>query len=282
MANDSWIISLGLREKQFHWIDMVISFSQCVIHFLNFMLLSFIALQVLNSTIEEQQREIDNLKLELDTIKTENEHLSGEKTSQFSQLQNLQSLKTQNEGLVQDLREMGQKNMELTHKVSHLEAKLKEASNSKEQIELIDNLKTKLGKLHKERSVAVEKEEFYQKQIGDLRYEVETLKEKVQSIEVTKDRVLEEYYRVLSELKYLKKNYSSDSNNKNFKEFVKLKREVAMLREENLEFRRGIKPVSSTSSAASLPMLRFEVDTPLKSGGKKGHKPKKTPSLTSN
>lgn len=240
-------------------------------------------IEVLNSEIEDQKRIIANLNLEIDTLKTQNEHLSGEKTSQFSQLQNMQSLKSQNMTLVQDLKAMDQKNIELMHKISHLEAQLKEATSSKEHVELIDNLKTKLAKLHKERSVAVEKEEFYQKQIGDLRYEVETLKEKVQSAEVTKDRVLEEYYKVLSELQYLKRNYSNDSNSKNFKDFVKLKREVAVLREENEEFKRGLKPVTSSSSATSLPMLRFEVDAPIRPGGtKKGHKPKKALSLTSN
>jgi chromosome segregation ATPase len=238
-------------------------------------------LQVLNVKVEEQQREITNLKLEIEALSSENDHLSGEKSSQFSQLQDLQSFKSQNENLTQDLKSMAQKNMELTHKISHLEARLKEASNSKEQVELIDNLKTKLGKLHKERSVAVEKEEFYQKQIGDLRYEVETLKQKVQSVEVTKDRVLEEYYKVLSELQYLKKNYNNEKSDKNFKDFVKLKREVVELREENLEYRKGIKGIVSCSSASSLPMLKFEVDTPLvKSGSKKkGQRTKKAASL---
>ena len=239
--------------------------------------------QILNVKVEEQQREIMNLKLEVETLSAENDHLSGEKSSQFSQLQDLHSYKSQNENLAQDLKSMAQKNIELTHKISHLEARLKEASNSKEQVELIDNLKNKLGKLHKERSVAVEKEEFYQKQIGDLRYEVETLKQKIQSVEVTKDRVLDEYYKVLSELQYLRKTYSSEKNDKNFKDFVKLKREVAELREENLEYRKGIKGIVSSGSAASLPMLKFEVDTPLvkSDGRKKGHRSRKANSLTS-
>lgn len=240
-------------------------------------------IEALNSDIEEQRQKNYELNREIEMLKAENEHMSSEKSNQFSQLQGLHSLKNQNENLAQDLKSMAHKNMELSHKITQLEAKLKEASNTRDQVDLIDSLKNKLAKLHKERSVSVEKEEYYQKQIGDLQYEIKTLKEKVQSAEVTKERVLEEYYKVVAELQYVKKNYSADSNNKNFKEFVKLKRDFALLKEENNELRKGKLSMVSGGSVISLPMLKFEGDMPLvKSGSrKKGHKQKKSLSITS-
>ncbi|WAR12736.1 hypothetical protein MAR_026916 [Mya arenaria] len=235
-------------------------------------------LEVLVAEIEDQRRIISDLRMELDAVKKENEELSGEKTTQFSQIQGLQSLKSQNEALAQDLKSMAHKNMELSHKVMKLEADLKESSNTRDQMELIDHLKNKLAKLHKERSVAVEKEEYYQKQIGDMRYEIEKMGEKLQSVEVTKDRVLEEYYKVIAELQYLKKNYSSDTQNKNFKDFVKIKREVASLKDENQQLKHMHKAVFTTGSNTNLPMLRFEADVPVvkTSGSKKSSKSKKS------
>jgi len=223
------------------------------------------------------------LRMELDALRDENEHLTGEKSSQFSQIQGLQSLKSQNEALAQDLKSMAHKNMELSHKIMKLEADLKEASSTKDQMELIDNLKNKLGKLHKERSVAAEKEQFYQKQAGDLKYEIESLREKLQSAEVTKDRVLEEYYKVIGELEYLKKHHSTDTKNKNFKDFVKIKREMASLKEENNQLKHMHKAVFTTGSNTNLPMLRFEADVPVvkPEGSKKSTKSKKSASVTS-
>lgn len=240
-------------------------------------------LQVLNAQIEDQKRIIVDLRFEVEVLQTENQDLSGEKMFQFSQMQGLQSLKSANESLTHDLKSMSHKNTEFTHKISQLEAQLKETSNTKEQMALIDSLKNKLGKLHKERSVAVEKDEFYQKEVGDLRYEIEALKEKLKNTEVTKDRVLEEYYNVHAELQYLKKNYMMDHNNKNFKEFVKLKREVGLLHEENSELKRANKLAMPVGSVTSLPMLRFEVDQPAVKarGSKKGHKSKNPHCITS-
>ncbi|XP_052230608.1 coiled-coil domain-containing protein 18-like isoform X2 [Dreissena polymorpha] len=240
-------------------------------------------MEVLMTEIEDQKRVIANLQMELNAVKDENEQLSGEKTSQFSQIQSLQTLKSQNEALAQDLKAMAHKNMELQFRVSKLEADLKEASNTKDQAELIDNLKTKLAKLHKERSIATEKEEYYQKNIGDLKYEVEKLREKLHSAEVTKDRVLDEYHRLNAELQHMKKNQSADSQNKNFKDFVKLKREVVNLKEENSELKQLHKAVFTTGSNTHLPMLRFEHDVPVvkSSASKTSTKSKKSVSVTS-
>ena len=218
---------------------------------------------MLNAELEDSKRISGDLKIEVEALRSENEQLSGEKYSQFSQIQSLQSMKQQNEALAQDLKSMAQKNMELQHKISQLEAEVKEISAAREHIDLIDNLKHKLSKLHKEKSIMAEKEEFYQKHIGELKYEIEKLKEKIQNAEVTKDRVLEEYYKVHSELQYVKRHSSSDSQSANFKDFVRLKRQVALLKEENLELKRTGKHIGASSSTASLPMLRFEQDSPI-------------------
>lgn len=217
-----------------------------------------ISLQLLNAEISNHKRIITDLQMEVDALKSENQQLSGEKTSQFSQIQSLQSLKTQNENLAQDLKEMAHKNMALSSKVTKLEQELKEMSNTPDQLELIENLKNKLSKLHKERSVAVEKEGYYQKQIGDLKYEVEVLREQLKGAEVTKERVLEEYYKLTAELNYLRKNQKVESENKNFKDFVKLKRELAHVKDENQQLKEMSKGVLISGSKTNLPMLRFE------------------------
>lgn len=222
----------------------------------------FVFSQVLNAEISNQKRIIGDLEMEVAALKSENEQISGEKTTQFSQIQSLQSLKTQNENLAQDLKEMAHKNMALSHKVMKLEVELKEVSSTPDQIELIDNLKNKLSKLHKERSVAVEKEEYYMKQIGDMKYEVDTLKEKLKSAETTRDRVLDEYYKLSAELNYLRKNQASESDNRNFKDFVKLKRDFAAVKDENQQLKQMHKAVFVSGQNTNLPMLRFEMGDP--------------------
>lgn len=222
----------------------------------------YFCFKVLNAEVINQKRIVGDLQIELDALRSENEQLSGEKTSQFSQIQGLQSLKTQNESLAEDLKEMAHKNMALSQKVMKLEGELKELSSTPDQIELIENLKNKLAKLHKERSVSAEKEEYYQKLTGDLKYEVETLREKLQGAETTKERVLEEYYKLTAELNFLRKNRSTENESKNFKDFVKLKREFAHVKEENDHLKHMHKAVYVTGNSTNLPMLRFEPSDP--------------------
>ena len=231
---------------------------------------------MLGIEIDDFKRIIADLKMEIEALKDENEQLSGEKNSQFSQLQNLQELRTQNDTLSNDYKSVLQKNVELKHKIDKLEFDLKEsvANNISDQTQLIENLKNKLGKLHKERSISSEKEQFYERNIGDLKYEIARLEEKLQSAEVTKDRILEEYYKVQKELEYMKKMYSSDSKQKHFKDFVKLKREINNLKDENQELKKATKALSTSSgSVLSLPMLRYEPAEPmLKSHGERKKK----------
>lgn len=241
-------------------------------------------MEMMAAEAEDFKRVISDLTMEVDALRDENRKITGEKHSQFSQIQSLQSLKESNESLANELKAMTQKNFELSHKCSRLESDLQEASTAKDQADLIDQLKNKLAKLHKERSIVNEKEEFYQKQIGDLKYEVQRLLEKVQNAEVTKDRVLEEYHKVNAELQHLKRTYSNNSQHKNFKEFVKLKREVAYLKEENQDLRHNSKfHMSSNESTASLPMLRYEPtqEMLIKAAAERKSKPRKTQSLTS-
>lgn len=231
---------------------------------------------MLGIEIDDFKRIIADLKMEIEALKEENERLSGEKNTQFSQLQNLQDLRTQNDTLSNDYKSVLQKNVELKHKIDKLEFDLKEAStnNISDQTQLIENLKNKLAKLHKERSISSEKEQFYERTIGDLKYEIARLEEKLQSAEVTKDRILEEYHKVLKELEYMKKMYSSDSQQKHFKDFVKLKREINSLKDENQELKKATKALSTSSgSVLSLPMLRYEPAEPaLKSHGERKKK----------
>ena len=231
---------------------------------------------MLGIEIDDFKRIIADLKMEIEALKDENERLSGEKNTQFSQLQNLQDLRTQNDTLSNDYKSVLQKNVELKHKIDKLEYELKEAStnNISDQTQLIENLKNKLAKLHKERSISSEKEQFYERTIGDLKYEIARLEEKLQSAEVTKDRILEEYHKVLKELEYMKKMYSSDSQQKHFKDFVKLKRENNSLKDENQELKKATKALSTSSgSVLSLPMLRYEPAEPaLKPHGERKKK----------
>ena len=240
---------------------------------------------MLGIEIDDFKRIIADLKMEIEMLKEENEQLSGEKNTQFSQLQNLQELRTQNDTLSNDYKSVLQKNVELKHKIDKLEFDLKEASanNMSDQTHLIENLKNKLAKLHKERSISSEKEQFYERTIGDLKYEIAKLEEKLQSAEVTKDRILEEYHKVVKELEYLRKMYSNDTQQKHFKDFVKLKREINCLKDENLELKRATKAMSTSSgSVLSLPMLRYEPEEPvLKPHGERKKKSSSSKSIKS-
>lgn len=218
---------------------------------------------MLGIEIDDFKRIIADLKMEIDALKAENEQLSGEKNSQFSQIQSLKDLRSQNETLSNDYKSVLQKNVELSHKIDKLEFELKEASTTSDQTQLIENLKNKLAKLHKERSISTEKEHYYERTVGNLKYEIRQLEEKLQSAEVTKDRILEEYYKVQNDLQYMKKIYSSDSQQKHFKDFVKLKREINSLKDENQELKKATKSVSASSSVYSLPMLKYEPPEPV-------------------
>ena len=218
---------------------------------------------MLGIEIGDFKRIIADLKMEIEALKAENEQLSGEKNSQFSQIQSLQDLRTQNETLSNDYKSVLQKNVELSHKIDKLEFELKEASTTSDQTQLIENLKNKLAKLHKERSISTEKEHYYERTVGNLKYEIKQLEEKLQSAEVTKDRILEEYYKVQNDLQYMKKMYSSDSQQKHFKDFVKLKREINSLKDENQELKKATKSISASSSVYSLPMLKYEPQEPV-------------------
>lgn len=149
----------------------------------------------------------------------------------------LQGLKAQNEALQQHVKELEQKKHEMEHRISRLEAEVVEKSQDADKVKLIDNLRLKLEKLHKEKADHLTRITVNEAEIQDLTRENEQLKGSLIQLEKEKEKLASEFRNVLYELQTLRKQLSHDNEKKTFRDYVMVKREVNMLREENAVLR---------------------------------------------
>ncbi|XP_067651417.1 protein Spindly-like [Haliotis asinina] len=179
----------------------------------------------LKEDLENARKENEDLKLEY----TKLEETSDSKVD----VHHLQGLKAQNEALQQHVKELEQKKHEMEHKISRLEAEVVERSQDMDKVKLIDNLRLKLEKLHKEKTDHLTRLTVQEADIQDLTRENEQLKGSLIQLEKEKEKLVLEFRNLFYELQSLKKQLSHDHEKKTFRDYVMVKREVNMLREEN-------------------------------------------------
>ncbi|XP_046550529.1 myosin heavy chain, clone 203-like [Haliotis rubra] len=189
--------------------------------------------------LTDLQDENKSLKKDLENAKNENENLKSEYTKLEEtsdskvDVHHLQGLKVQNEALQQHVNELEQKKHEMEHRISRLEAEVVEKSQDADKVKLIDNLRLKLEKLHKEKTDHLTRLTGHEAEIQDLTRENEQLKGSLIQLEKEKEKLVLEFRNLFYELQSLKKQLSHDQDKKTFRDFVMVKREVNMLREEN-------------------------------------------------
>lgn len=187
----------------------------------------------------------ETLKEAIEALEQKNHHLINQSETE--------QLARKNRELKQEIQELVQKNTELNYRVKSLEREVGENKMEEDKVKLIENLKIKINQMQAERGIASERERNYEKVIKQLRNEVETSKEQLVQTALSKQKLYEEYQKVWKELEKLRKQYAADSQQKSFKDFVQLKRELNTVKHENDDLRQKAK------GSSSLPTLKDDI-----------------------
>ena len=199
--------------------------------------------------LDQQSMVSRDLQTENEALKERIEEL--EQHNHFLMNQNeSEQLARKNKELKQEVLELVQKNTELNFRIKNLEREVGEGKIEEDKVKLIENLKIKITQMQTERGIASEKERHYEKVIKQLQNEVETSKEQLVQTALSKQKLYEEYQKVWKELEKMKKQYAVDSQQKSFKDFVQLKRELNTVKHENEDLRQKAK------GSSSLPTLK--------------------------
>ncbi|XP_074646558.1 uncharacterized protein LOC141902636 [Tubulanus polymorphus] len=207
--------------------------------------------------------QLQMLTLKSEGIEQENERMTEEirnlEQINSTQLMEIEKLTKNNIGykkLSDEVDLLAQKNREQQLKIDKLEKQLNDC-NDEEQRKLVDLLKTKLSKLHKEKLTFTEKETDFARIIDELRAEVETLKAHIGRFEADKLQLLMELEFVHGRVRDLESQlvkYQSVERDRNFKDFVAVKRTVNLLKDENDELKQKL--VTKSKSTSMLPSLK--------------------------
>ena len=167
-------------------------------------------------------------------------------------------MEAKNKDLREEINSLVQKNKELEFKISRLEKELKVGDSSgPDKDELVHTLKSRLAKTLKEKSALEDKEKEYLQITEQLRSEMAKYKKALSDSEGMRRQMQVELEMLLRELDGLKRHLAKSDKERereNFKEFVQLKRDVQLLREENEMLKNRHK--SSKSMPGHLPLLK--------------------------
>ena len=136
----------------------------------------------------------------------------------------------------------------------------------------MNTLRIKLQKLHKEKSVWQEKEQQYQTNTDNLQAEIAKLRKALTDSERMRGEMHAQLDEVIKELNLLKSRASGEKESQTFKEFVKVKRELAIVMEENEKLKGQLKMKGKRGSGGGglLPKLDSDSSSSLsKASGKK-------------
>lgn len=205
--------------------------------------------EILQMKLDQESMVSRELRTENETLKEAIEVLE-QKNHYLINQSETEQLARKNRELKQEIQELVQKNTELNYRVKSLEREVGENKMEEDKVKLIENLKIKINQMQAERGIASERERNYEKVIKQLRNEVETSKEQLVQTALSKQKLYEEYQKVWKELEKLRKQYAADSQQKSFKDFVQLKRELNSVKHENDDLRQKAK------GSSSLPTLK--------------------------
>ncbi|XP_064641666.1 paramyosin-like isoform X2 [Lineus longissimus] len=238
--------------------------------------------QVENFAENEGKAQIYSLKLDAVTEENENLLAENEKYKVVSEnllieLRRLQQIEADNERFMQDIKDLAQKNKEMQFKIGRMEREVDEAGDAQESANMVDILKHKLAKLQKEKRALSNVGAQNGHSLDGLKDQIEELVKRIRQLEMEKARMLEEIELLKHELLAHKRSPTSssvDRDQKTFKEFVQLKRELTTLREEN----ESLKLKLRAKASATLPMLVDRVSPAISVGSSKDRK-KSLPSI---
>ena len=142
-------------------------------------------------------------------------------------------------------------------------------SAQKQQEEFMTSLRNKLTKLHKEKAVWVDKEVLLDKEIQDLKDENGKLRRALLDSERMRQDMHGQMERVLEELYALRKASMTAGENRTFKDFVQIKRELAQVKEENEDLKSRI---TTREKSNSLPSLKGSVRSTSRVNSAKGER----------
>ena len=208
--------------------------------------------QVITLKFEASEKEVERLHDEIALLQQTTNNQLGELTS-------LQKLQKQNEQLQEKLAEATQKNKELEFTVDRLQNQLQDGGSG-DQADLIEALRKKLSKINNEKSTLLEKKSAQDDFIKQLQAEISTHKGTIKTLESSNSSLREELDKALHELSRIRGKPSSDGIN--FKDFVQLKRDFAIVKEENFELKNKIK----SSKPSMFPSLKSDQQLALVQG----------------
>ncbi|KAK7114051.1 trichohyalin-like [Littorina saxatilis] len=214
--------------------------------------------------VEGLQIEMKDLTAEKDKLHTSLE----EAKEQASQMHQLQELRTLNQNLTDELREVNQKNLEYVYKIEKLEQEVKDNSTEKDQTVLVEAMKNKMEKLMKEKELALMREDDARHDCEETRALNEEMEKRLRLLAEEQTKLIQEQGALYIEYGKLSKRLRQDEDKAAFREFVALKRELIATKNENEILRLKVRTSSNT-----LPMLKEDLPPPAaKPLTKKGKK----------
>ena len=111
-----------------------------------------------------------------------------------------------------------------------------------EQLTLIENLRDKLKQLTMDRDSALDREIQLKQDLLDLQSLKDELKQSNLYLQSQLEKLIAEYGHISAEYDRLQKRLSRDKDNKTFQDFVKLKRELNVLKDENQDLKSRTRP----------------------------------------
>ncbi len=218
--------------------------------------------------MQHHQDRVLVLEKEVMGLQDDKEKLEQVQDNQLEEIQRLRNVQERNLELIEEVKEVTQKNKELHYKISRLHKEIEE-SGKPEQDDLLNTLKTKLAKLYKEKSHFEEKEKEYERQMEELKDENGKLRRALTDSDRMRGEMNDKMEAVIHELNNLKRQSTQSARERqHFKDFVQLKRDMGLLRQENDELKTRLKLATGNGKMGNLPSLKF-------TNGTQGNKDKK-------
>lgn len=144
-------------------------------------------------------------------------------------------------------------------RMEKLQKEVSDLNGENSQIELVDELKSKIAKCSQERTMDADLLNEQDKMIKDLKLEVEALRRALNESELSREHLTAEYNDAQREITSLRKQLGFVKPKKDFKEFVVLKRELNALKDENSDLKQLAR--TSANGSNSLPLLKYEPES---------------------
>ncbi|RUS81461.1 hypothetical protein EGW08_010759 [Elysia chlorotica] len=183
---------------------------------------------------EASIKQNEELREEIDSLRSDLELVQSKKASDMSLIR---ELRDENKNLGQNLQEIQQNSTELEIRLDKALEELKAKKDDQEQLNLIENLRDKLKQLTMDRDSTLDREIQLKQDLLDLQSLKDELKQSNIYLQSQLENLIAEYGYISSEYVKLQKRFQKDKDKKTFQDFVKLKRELNVLKDENQDLK---------------------------------------------